>query len=106
MIFFAKIGIFCKLIAGPLPSVVQAYTQPYYFGGRLKLIICQIRHELSVTTHEISTSLKKKTLDGGPYTKQAEKVLNFIVFFSLCMISEILIRVNSFLLMRFTATQI
>ena len=32
------------------PSVVQAYTQSYSFGGRIKLIICQIRHELSVTT--------------------------------------------------------
>ena len=57
--FFAKIGIFCKSIAGPLPSVVQAYTQPYSFGGRIKLIICQIRHELSVIIHEISTSWKK-----------------------------------------------
>ena len=58
MIFFAKIGIVCKSIAGPLPRVVQAYTQPYSFGGRLKLIICQIRHELGVTIHEISTSWK------------------------------------------------
>ena len=47
------------------PSVVQAYTQPYSLGGRIKLIICQIRHELGITTHEISTS-RKKTLDGGP----------------------------------------
>ena len=57
--FFAKIGIFCKSIAGPLPSVVQGYTQPYSFGGKIKLIICQIRHELSVTIHVISTSWKK-----------------------------------------------
>ena len=57
--FFAKIGILCKSITGPLPSVVQAYTQPYSFGGSIKLIICQIRHELSVTIHEISTSCKK-----------------------------------------------
>ena len=49
------------------PSVVQAYTQPYSFGGRIKLIICQIRHELSVTVHKISTSWKK-TLVGGQYT--------------------------------------
>ena len=48
------------------PSVVKGYTQPYSFGGRIKLIICQIRHELSVTIHEISTSWKK-TLDGEPY---------------------------------------
>ena len=34
------------------PSVVQAYTQSYSFCGRIKLIICQIRHELSVTSHE------------------------------------------------------
>ena len=58
--FFAKIGIFCKSIAGPLPSVVQAHTQPYSFGGSIKLIICQIRHELSVTIQEISTSWKTK----------------------------------------------
>ena len=60
MIFFAKIGIFCKSIIGPLPSIVQAYIQSYSFGGRIKLIICRIRHELSVTIHEISTSWKKK----------------------------------------------
>ena len=41
------------------PNFVQASTQPYSFGGRIKLIICQIRHELSVTIHEISTSFKK-----------------------------------------------
>ena len=35
------------------PSIVQAYTQPYSFGGKIKLIICQIRHELSVTIHKI-----------------------------------------------------
>ena len=27
--FFAKIGIFCKSIADPLPNVVQAYAKPY-----------------------------------------------------------------------------
>ena len=58
MIPFAKIGISCQSIAVPLPSVVEAYTQRY-FGGRIKLIICQIRHELSITIHEITTSLKK-----------------------------------------------
>ena len=46
MIFFAKICIFCKSIAGTL---VQACAQPYSFDGRIKLIIYQIRHELSVT---------------------------------------------------------
>ena len=42
------------------PSVVQAYTQPFSFGGRRKLIICQIRYDLSVTIYEISTSWKKR----------------------------------------------
>ena len=37
------------------PSVVQVYTQPNSFGGRIKLIICQIR-QLSVSVHEISIS--------------------------------------------------
>ena len=50
------------------PSVVQAYTQPYSIGGRIKLIACQIRHELSVIIHEISTSWKKR-LGCGPYSK-------------------------------------
>ena len=59
LFFFAKIGIFCKSITGPLPSIVQAYTQSYSFGRRIKLIIFQIRHELSITMHEISTSWKK-----------------------------------------------
>ena len=54
--FFAKIVIFCKSVAGPIPSVVQAYTQPYSFGGRIKLIISQIKHERSVTIHEITIS--------------------------------------------------
>ena len=38
------------------PSFVQAQTQPYSFGERIKLIICQTRHDLSVTIHEISIS--------------------------------------------------
>ena len=49
-------------------SVVQAYTQPYLFGRRIKLSIFQIRYDLSVTIYKISTSWKKKTLDGGPYS--------------------------------------
>ena len=52
-------------IAAILPSVVRAFTQPYSLDGRMKQIICQMRHELSVTFHEISTRWKKKTLDGG-----------------------------------------
>ena len=55
-------------ISGPLSSVIQTYTQSYSFDGRMKLIISQIIHELSVTIHEISTSWKK-TLDGGSYRK-------------------------------------
>ena len=43
--------------AGPLSSVVQAYTQPYSFGRRIKLIFCQIRLAL----------VDSKTLDGLPY---------------------------------------
>ena len=56
----AKIGIIRKSIAGPLPSVVQEYTQPYSFGRRIKLIICQIRHGNSYTIHEISSEKKRK----------------------------------------------
>ena len=37
----------------------QAYTQPYKFGGRIQRIICQIKHELSIAIHEISSSQKK-----------------------------------------------
>ena len=53
MIIFAKIDIFCKSITGPLPSSIQAYTQPYSFGGTIKQFFCEIGHELSVTIHEI-----------------------------------------------------
>ena len=58
--FYFKISIFCKSTAGPLPSVVQAYTQPYSFRGRIKLIIFQIRQELSITIHDINISWRKK----------------------------------------------
>ena len=43
-------------------SRLQAHSrvvQPYSFGGRIKLIICKIRHELSVTIEKISISWKK-----------------------------------------------
>ena len=79
MIFFAKIVIFCKSIAGPL---IEAYTQSYSFGGRIKLIMCQTRHELNVTIHELSTSWKK-TLNGGPYIN-----LSSFWIFVRCMISD------------------
>ena len=57
--FFAKIGIFCKSITGPLSEAYTNVYKPYSFGGSIKLIICQIRHELSFTIHDISTSWKK-----------------------------------------------
>ena len=79
-IFFAKISIFCKSIADPLPSVVQAYTEPYSFGGRIKLITCQIRHELSVTIHKIRSSCRK-TLENGPYSFRLRKNNNKMEFF-------------------------
>ena len=41
------------------PSVVQTYKQLNSFSGWMKLIICQIKYDLSVTIHEISTSWKK-----------------------------------------------
>ena len=48
--FCAKIVIFGKSIAGPLSELyTSVYTTPYSFGRRIKLIICQNRHELSVT---------------------------------------------------------
>ena len=56
--FLPKTASSISRSGGIFPSVVQAYTQPYSFGGRIKLIICQFRHELSVTIHEISTSWK------------------------------------------------
>ena len=61
-IFFAKIGIFGKSRAGPFPSLVQAYAHTYSCDGRIKLITCQIRHELSVTTHEISICSRKENV--------------------------------------------
>ena len=44
---------------------------------RIKPIICQIRHELSVTIHEINTSWKK-TFDGGPY--KIELLIQFCIW--------------------------
>ena len=56
MRFSWKDDFFCQKINVTIfPSVVQAYTQPYLFGGSVKLIICQTRHELSITIHKIST---------------------------------------------------
>ena len=76
--FFAKIGIFCKSIWRNISqrcsrvyttifgifcksisrNISQRCSSVYSFGGRIKLIICQIKHELSVIIHEISTSWK------------------------------------------------
>ena len=61
--FFAKIAIFCKSIAGPFPSVVQAFAEPYSASGRIKLV--NLLNKLIVTVQEVSTSWKK-TLNGGP----------------------------------------
>ena len=47
---FCNITMIFKIISKYIPA------QPYSFGGRIKLIICQVKHELSVTIHEISTS--------------------------------------------------
>ena len=71
----AKIGIFCMSIAGPLSE------GPYSFGGMIKQITCQIRHELSVTIHEISTSWRK-TLDGWPYIILPTVLVNVLFWFS------------------------
>ena len=67
MIWFAKIGMSCKSISGPLSKV---YTEPYSFGGRIILIICQIKHELSLTIYEISTSWKKNVRWQSQYNQQ------------------------------------
>ena len=59
------------------PSVVQAYTHQYLFSEGIKLIIWQIRRELSVTIHEISTSWKKM-LDEGPNISRTFSNILFI----------------------------
>ena len=63
------------------PKVVQAYTQTYLLGGRIKQISCQSGPELSVTIHKISTSW---TLDGEPNTICGEFVLEVGFTDSLC----------------------
>ena len=55
MIFFAKT---LQSNVAMFPCVVQPCTQPYSFGRKIKLIICQIRHKLSLTIQKISTSWK------------------------------------------------
>ena len=51
-LFNVCVRVFCvfgKSNVAIFPKVVHAYIQTYSFGGRIKLIICQIRHELSIT---------------------------------------------------------
>ena len=58
MIFFPKSASSVSRSVAIFSSLVKAYTQSYSFGGRMKLIICQIRHELCYH-YEICTSWKK-----------------------------------------------
>ena len=55
-----NITMIFKVMSQYFPALFKRIQQPYSFGGRLKLIICQIRHEVSVTVHEIRTSWKKR----------------------------------------------
>ena len=59
MIFFCQNRHFLS-IAGPVPNVDQAYTQPYTFGIRIKRIICQIRHELRLPFTKYALVEKKR----------------------------------------------
>ena len=77
MIFvFAKIGIFCKSIAGPLPSAVQAYIHLAKWSSSVYTTIFVGRKDktnyLSNQTwakchHSRNKYVLKKTSDGGPY---------------------------------------
>ena len=60
---FCNITIIFRVISQYFPALFKRIHK-----GRIKLIIYKIRHELSVTTHEISTcwKKKKKTLDDEP----------------------------------------
>ena len=60
--FFCKIGIFCKSIADPLSQRCSSVYTNMFFHGKIKLIIYQIRHELSFTIHEISCSWNNKII--------------------------------------------
>ena len=64
---FCNITMIFKVMSEYFPALFKRIHIPYSFGRRIKLIICQIRHELGVTIHDISTSWKKKPLNGGPY---------------------------------------
>ena len=52
-----------KVMSQYFPALLSIYTTIFV---RRTLIICQIKHELSVTIHEISTSWKKKRLMAYP----------------------------------------
>ena len=73
MIFFFLPKLL-KIMWQYFPALSKRIHIHIRFGGRIKLIICQIRHELSVTIHEISISREKKTLDGGPNIKATTHV--------------------------------
>ena len=60
MIFFPKSASSVNRSVAILPSVIQVYTQPYLFGGRIKLIICLFRHELRTSWRK---NLRWLTLD-------------------------------------------
>ena len=70
-----------KMIFLPKSSSSVSRSQAHFpvFGRRIKLIICQVWHELSVTIREISTSWKK-TLDGGQDTNRprAQNIFDFL----------------------------
>ena len=59
IIFLPKSAFSVSRSQAYFPNVVQAYIQPYSFNGRIKLILYQIRYELSVTIHDISTRRRK-----------------------------------------------
>ena len=59
MIVLAKSASSVSRSQAHLAKRCSSVYKPYSFSGRIKLIICQIRHEISVTIHEISTSWKK-----------------------------------------------
>ena len=56
-----SLRVFCAKKAIILLAYIPAKIKMSFIwkdDGRIKLIICQIRHELSITIHEISTSWK------------------------------------------------
>ena len=62
---FCIITMIFKVIPQYFPALFKRIHNQYSFSGRIKLIIWQIRRDLSATIHEISNSWKK-VLDGGP----------------------------------------